>query len=263
MNLMTVLEAIRASGGRPLFVGGYVRDHVLNVACKDKDVEIYGLPLEELQKVLERFGQVNLIGKNFGVLKLHSIADVDFSLPRLDNKTGTGHKDFDVVTNPYLSPREAARRRDLTMNSMMMDPFTNAIEDPFNGLSDIKEGHMRATDPSTFGEDDLRAVRVAQFVSRYPNMIPDAKLLELCSQADLSNLPGERLWEEFRKMLLKGSRPDLGLEFLKTTNLLRFFPELQALVGCQQHPVFHAEGDVWTHTIMAIKVAATMRSTKV
>lgn len=260
MNLMNVLEAINERGGLSYFVGGYVRDYVLKVACKDRDVEVYNLSIEDLQKVLERFGQVNLIGKSFGVLKLHSLPDVDFSLPRRDNKNGEGHKDFNVVTNPYLSPLEASRRRDLTMNSMLMDPFTNVIQDPFNGKVDIDLGIMRATDPLTFVEDDLRAVRVAQFVSRFPSLKPNEELVQLCSRADLSNLPGERLWEEFRKMLLKGSRPDLGLEFLERCGLLKYFPEVQALAGCQQHPVYHAEGDVLIHTKMVLGVAATLRS---
>jgi tRNA nucleotidyltransferase (CCA-adding enzyme) len=186
--------------------------------------------------------------------------EVDFSIPRLDNKVGAGHKEFKVVCDPNLSLAERCKRRDLTMNSMEMDPFTGAIEDPFDGLKDLRHGRMKATDPLTFGDDDLRAVRVAQFVSRFPSMVPDDQLLELCSKADLSNLPGERLWEEFKKMLVKGSRPDLGLEFLERAGLLKFFPEVAALAGCQQHPVFHAEGDVLVHTKMVLKVAASLRS---
>lgn len=260
MNLRDILQAIKEERGKSYFVGGCVRDAVLKIPAKDKDVEVHSLPIESLQKVLERFGPVDLIGKNFGVLKLHSLPDVDFSVPRLDNKIGKSHKDFTVAPNPYLTPREAARRRDLTMNSMLMDAFTNEISDPFGGLNDIKLGLMKATDPSTFVEDDLRSVRVAQFVSRFPFLRPDAELVKLCSQADLSNLPGERLWGEFRKMFLKGSRPDLGLAFLEEAGLLRFFPEVHALAGCQQHPVYHAEGDVLVHTKMVLAVAATLRS---
>jgi tRNA nucleotidyltransferase (CCA-adding enzyme) len=90
-------------------------------------------------------------------------------------------------------------------------------------------------------------------------MVPDEELISLCTKADLSHLPGERIGEEFRKLLLKGSRPDLGLDFLQRTGLLKNFPELAATVGCEQHPVFHAEGDVFTHTKMALKVAVTLK----
>lgn len=241
-RLLPVLEEIVRAGGVPRYCGGCVRDKIVNVVSKDVDIEVYKIPMEDLQKVLERFGQVDLVGKSFGVLKLHSLGDVDFSIPRRDNKTGIGHKDFVVSMDHNMSPKEAASRRDLTMNALAEDCFTGEVFDFFGGLDDMKNNRMRATDAATFLEDPLRALRVMQFISRFPNMVPDKELIQLCSQADLSHLSEDRLWEEFKKMLLKGSRPDLGLEFLKQTGLLRFFPELQALVGCQQHPAFHAEG---------------------
>lgn len=258
-KLKEILVAIKEAGGSPKLVGGYVRDHVLGLSPKDLDVEVSLLSPAKLQEVLSAFGVVDVVGQAFGVFKLHGV-DADFSIPRKDNKKGAGHKDFEVTCDPNLSLVERCRRRDLRMNSMEMDPFTFIIEDPFGGLEDIRKGRMRATDRETFVEDDLRAVRVAQFVSRFPQLVPNETLGLLCSKADLNNLPGERLWPEFKKMLLKGSRPDLGLEFLANTGLLRFFPELAATVGCQQHPVFHAEGDVFTHTKMALAVAAKLRN---
>lgn len=257
-NLLRVLEAVKAAGGSPHFVGGTVRDSIWKQEPKDFDVEVSGMQFQALHDVLSKFDVVDVVGKQFAILKLHNLG-ADFSLPRRENKIGVGHKDFEVVSDPNMSLEERCRRRDLTMNSMEMDPWTGFISDPYNGLDDMLKKRLRATDPKTFVEDDLRAVRVAQFVSRFPQMVPDDALVELCSKADLSHLPGERLWEEFRKLLLKGSRPDLGLEFLHRTGLLKNFPELQATVGCEQHPVFHAEGDVFTHTKMALKVATTLK----
>lgn len=258
-NLFKVLEAIRDNGGSPHFVGGYVRDHVLGLSPKDFDVEVSYMTPTKLEEILSAFGVIDVVGQKFGVYKLHGI-DADFSLPRKDNKTGAGHRDFAVTCDPNLNVYERCARRDLTMNSMEMNPFDGSIEDPFGGLKDIASGRMRATDATTFSEDDLRAVRVAQFVSRFPQFVPDDELVNLCSKADLSTLPGERLWPEFVKLLVKGSRPDMGMEFLKKANLLKFFPELQALVGCQQHEVYHAEGDTWIHSVMAVKVAAGLRN---
>ncbi len=256
---MAALKAIVLAGGSPKFVGGMVRDHVWGLDPKDFDIEVSGLQANQLKEVLSQFGEVDAVGKQFGVYKLHHM-NADFSLPRLENKVGTGHKDFDVLPVIDLSLDERCRRRDLTMNAMEMDPFTLKLDDPFNGQEDMKAKRLRATDPKKFVEDDLRAVRVAQFVSRFPEMVPDAELVQLCSQADLSHLPGDRIWEEFKKMLLKGSRPDLGLEHLEKSGLLKFFPELAATVGCEQHPVFHAEGDVFTHTKMVLKVASTLKT---
>jgi tRNA nucleotidyltransferase (CCA-adding enzyme) len=257
-KLFAVLDAVKSAGGSPHFVGGTVRDDVWNVAPKDFDVEVSGMQFQALHDVLSKFDVVDVVGKQFAILKLHNLG-ADFSLPRRENKIGVGHKDFEVVSDPNMSLVERCRRRDLTMNSMEMDPWTGLVSDPYNGLADMASHRMRATDPKTFVEDDLRAVRVAQFISRFPHMIPDEELISLCSKADLSHLPGERIGEEFRKLLVKGSRPDLGLDFLQRTGLLKNFPELQATVGCEQHPVFHAEGDVFTHTKMALRVATTLK----
>jgi tRNA nucleotidyltransferase (CCA-adding enzyme) len=90
-------------------------------------------------------------------------------------------------------------------------------------------------------------------------MRPDGKLLRLCKDLDLSELAAERLFEEFRKLLLKGEKPSVGLEFLRETRLLRFFPELDGLVGIVQDPVWHPEGDVWIHTLMVVDEAARLR----
>lgn len=258
-NLMEALRVIVLAGGSPKFVGGTVRDHLWGNEPKDFDVEVSNLSWVALKDVLSNFGTVDVVGKQFAVLKLHHM-NADFSLPRLENKVGVGHKDFEVIPVENLSLEDRCRRRDLTMNAIEMDPFTLKIEDPFNGQADMKANVLRATDPKKFVEDDLRSIRVAQFISRFPQMVPNDELIQLCSQADLSHLPGERIWEEFRKMLLKGSRPDLGLDHLEKCGLLKFFPELKATVGCMQHPVFHAEGDVFTHTKMVLRVASTLRN---
>jgi len=158
--------------------------------------------------------------------------------------------------NPAMSITDACRRRDLTINSMAHDPLTGDLHDPFNGLADIRSKMLRATDPATFLDDPLRAMRVAQFVSRFGFDV-DPVLLDLCSRADLSALPGERLYTEWQKLLL-GQHPDQGLRFLRAANLLRFFPELDALVGCQQEPEYHNEGDVYEHTAISALEARTL-----
>jgi len=255
MNLETILTSIRDAGGTPLYVGGYVRDHVLGLKSKDIDIEVYRLDLEELENVLKQFGEVDLVGKSYGILKLHHLPNVDFSVPRSDNKIGVGHKDFRVTTDKNMPLAEAARRRDLTMNSMAMDPFTNQIFDPFNGQEDIKNNILRATDLDSFIEDPLRMLRVAQFISRFEMSVDDYLFLKCSNNYKyLADLPGERIYGEFIKLLL-GKMPSKGLVFLKETNLIRSFPELNVLMGCEQEEEWHPEGDCWIHTLMTIDAA--------
>lgn len=257
-GVLALASAIRKAGGRALLVGGWVRDCLLRIDSKDYDLEVFGLPLEHLEAVLARFGEVIAIGRSFGVLRIKGM-DLDIAIPRKDSKIGQGHRGFVVDLDPDLGFDEAARRRDLTINSIGYDPLTGEILDPHRGRADLEAGRLRATDPGHFTEDSLRGLRVAQFLARF-GMSPDRELVGLCSGLDLSDLPGERIQEEFRKLLLKADRPSSGFEFLRKTGLLRFFPELAALIDVPQDPVWHPEGTVWEHTLMVLDEAAKLRT---
>ncbi len=255
-KILEIARALGQAGGRALVVGGFVRDHLLGRQSKDIDIEVHGLSLDAVEAVLARFGRVLSVGKAFGVFRLDGL-DVDISLPRRDSKVGAGHRGFDVSVDPHLGIAEATERRDLTINSILMDPLTGEIIDPQHGQADLEAGVLRATSPRYFAEDPLRGLRVVQFAARF-EMTPDVELLDLCRPLDISELPGERIFAEMRK-LLSAQRPSLGLAVLKDSDQLRFFPELAALVGVRQDPLWHPEGDVFTHTAMVVDAAAELR----
>ena len=252
-----IAAAVRDAGGRAVVVGGWVRDHLLGMRSKDVDVEVFGLDVARLESLLAGFGKVHAVGRAFGVFRVGDV-DVDFSLPRRDSKRGPGHRGFDVAPDPSLDFEQAARRRDLTVNSIGIDPLTAEVLDPHGGRGDLERRVLRATDPARFPEDPLRGLRVAQLAARL-EMAPDGELIALCRGLDLGELSGERSFEEFRKLLLRAAKPSLGFKVLEDTGLLRFFPELDALRGVPQDPEWHPEGDVWVHTLMVLDVAASLR----
>ncbi|MGQ9589978.1 MAG: CCA tRNA nucleotidyltransferase [Planctomycetota bacterium] len=256
--LIAIARAVRARGGRALVVGGWVRDRLLGLESKDFDLEVYGLQLAALEETLSGFGEVIAVGRSFGVLRVKGI-DGDISIPRRDSKAGRGHRGFIAELDPTLGYAEAARRRDLTINAIAFDPLTGEVIDPLGGQEDLARRVLRAACPERFAEDPLRALRVAQFRARL-EMEPDAELRELCSRIDLYDLPGERIQEELKKLLLRARRPSLGLEFLRETGLLRFFPELHAMVGVPQEGEWHPEGTVWEHTLLAVDEAAASKT---
>ena len=249
-----VVEAVARAGGRALFVGGWVRDQVLGRPSKDIDIEVYGLGAEAVRGLLERIGQVDTVGESFTVFKLGSL---DVSLPRQESKTGKGHRGFAVVGNPDLSVEEASRRRDFTVNAIAWDPARGTHIDPHGGLRDLRDGVLRMVDPTTFADDSLRVLRAVQFAARFEWRVDEATKA-VCQRIDLDDLPAERIWGEFEKLLLQAARPSVGFGLaLELRVIERLFPDLAQLVGCEQEPEWHPEGDVWIHNLLVIDQAAT------
>ncbi len=244
-----VARAVREAGGRALVVGGWVRDAWLGQSSKDVDLEVYGLEVAALRPVLERFGTVNAVGESFTVFKLDTL---DVSLPRRESKVGRGHRGFVVAGDPHMSPAEAARRRDFTVNAVAWDPIGDEIIDPFGGLADLGARRLRMVDRTTFADDSLRVLRAMQFAGRFALTI-DPATADVCRAIPLDDLPHERVWGEIEKLLLKASRPSVGLALgLDLGAIEQLFPECLALVDCPQEPDWHPEGDVWVHTLMVV-----------
>lgn len=247
-----IAKAVRDRGGRALIVGGWVRDRLLGREAKDLDLEVYGLPSDVLKTTLEAFGPVNTVGESFTVYK---VGDIDVSLPRRESKTGHGHRGFTVEGDPQLPVKEAARRRDFTINAILEDPLTGELIDPWNGAADLERKVLRAVDARTFGEDSLRVLRALQFSARFQLTVDD-ETKELCRRLPLDDLPAERIWGEMEKLLLRAERPSPGLALAMELGILhKLWPELLALSGCEQEYEWHPEGDVWVHTLMVVDQA--------
>ncbi|MDN5124777.1 CCA tRNA nucleotidyltransferase [Aliarcobacter butzleri] len=217
-----------------MLVGGCVRDSFLNKKIKDYDVEIFNFDsLEILEKSLKEFGNVNLVGKSFGVLTLKiDEYDFDFSFPRIEKKVGNSHTDFEVSTNANLSFKEAAKRRDFTINAIGYDYFKNEILDPFGGMNDLKNKIIKHIDDKTFVEDSLRVYRSVQFASRFEFKIDEnTKILckKIVSSGELKFLPKERVFEELKKLFLKSKKPSLGLNLLKEFNIMNIEQNLEEI----------------------------------
>ena len=253
-RIREIVRAVIAAGGRPLLVGGGVRDLALGREPKDVDIEVHDLSLDALETVLLGFGAVDLVGKQFGVLRIHG-TDADWSVPRTDSK---GRKP-EVTPDPFMGIEAAARRRDLTVNAMAVDLERGTLLDPFGGLEDLRAGRLCAVDPAFFAEDPLRFFRVMAFAGRL-EMIPDEALTALCASMDLSGIAGERIDDEFTKLFLKSARPSLGLSWLKATGRLgEVLPGLERLEAVEQDPGWHPEGNVWIHTMQVVDAAAKLR----
>lgn len=249
---------VAREGGRVYYVGGFVRDRRMGVETKDIDVEVYGIAPARLRQILSALGDVLEKGASFGVLTLRH-TNLDVAMPRRESRTGERHTDFDVRVDPYLSTREASRRRDFTINAMLMDVLTGEVLDPWGGLRDLEAGVLRHVAADTFPEDALRVFRAAQFAARFGFALAP-ETVELCRGMDVRALSRERVFEEMCKALLKAEQPSVFFDVLeKTDHLPEFFPEIDALRGVAQNPRYHPEGDVYRHTMLVLDQAAKLR----
>ena len=255
--LQTISSVLVRQNAKAVIVGGSVRDHFLKLPIKDYDIEVYGLEsMEQLEEVLRQYGSVNLVGKSFGVLKFtYESEEYDFSFPRTESKVGEGHRGFSVEVDGAMSFKKAARRRDFTVNALGYDIEEKCFLDPFGGLDDIKQKMLRHIDDETFIEDPLRVYRAVQFSARFVYTLANETFLLCKTMVEdelLEELPSERIYLEFKKLLLKSPKPSMGFELMRELGILRYFPELKALINVPQSPKWHPEGDVWVHTMMCV-----------
>lgn len=254
----TLAELVAAKGGRVYYVGGFVRDRLLGIENKDVDVEVHGITPETLEAILDGLGTRLEMGSSFGVYGLKGW-DLDIAMPRQEEATGRGHKDFKVLVNPFIGTWKAAMRRDFTINAMMEDVLTGEVIDHFGGREDLKNGCLRHVNNQSFPEDALRVLRCAQFAARFEFQIAP-ETMALCRGLELRHLSRERVLEEMRKALLKAEKPSIFFQILRDMGQLNYwFPEVEALSGVPQPKKYHAEGDVWNHTMRVLDMAAQRR----
>lgn len=211
------LEDLREVGN-PLIVGGAVRDSFEGHDNKDIDIEVHGTDIDSIVKLLRKKGyHVDEVGKEFGVLKASkgAVTDLDIAVPRKENRTGAGHRNFEVELDKTMTVSEAAERRDFTFNSVMYDPARKVIIDPAGGHEDFENKTMRHVSEK-FAEDPLRVLRGFQFAGRF-GMTYHPDTAELCKnlRSEYSSISVERVREEWNKFYTKSKHPELGVSALQ------------------------------------------------
>jgi tRNA nucleotidyltransferase (CCA-adding enzyme) len=258
--LPAILRGLQEAEHRAWIVGGAVRDHLLGQTPKDIDVEVYGITYDQLAARLGRTGRVDLVGRSFGVVKYThpSGGTWDFSIPRRENKVGRGHRDFQATFDPDITPREAAARRDFTINAMAWDALSGELHDYFGGQDDLAARRLRAVGPA-FAEDPLRVLRGMQFACRF-NLTVDKATASVCRSiaGEYTTLARERVAEEWMKWAVKAPWPGLVLGYLEAAGWLEHFPALARLRGVPQDAEWHPEGDVAVHSMEVVDRAAAI-----
>ncbi len=242
---------LREAGHTAYFAGGCVRDKLLGHEPKDYDIATSATPAE----VLKLFPGANEVGAHFGVvIAKHGGHHIEIATFRTDGSYKDGRRP-DSVT--FSTPEEDAQRRDFTINGLFENPETNEVIDHVGGLADLKAGVLRAigNPADRFREDSLRLLRAIRFSTTLGFPIESETLAAIKENAHLlDKLPPERIRDEFSKTIIHPNRRK-GLELLVDTGLIsHFLPEVLPLIGCEQPPEWHPEGDVYTHTCIMLEM---------
>jgi poly(A) polymerase len=197
-----LLKALDADEGLTRYVGGAVRDDLLDLPVSDVDLATRLQP-DEVVRRLEKAGiKAVPTGIEHGTITAVS-AGHPFEITTLRRDVSTdGRRATVAFTDDW---KEDAARRDFTINALSADPLTGEIFDYFGGLDDLRGRHIRFIgDPlQRIAEDHLRILRFFRFHARFGAGEPDAAALEACTARanDLMALSRERIADELLKLL--------------------------------------------------------------
>lgn len=247
----SICAKLRQNGFQAVFAGGCVRDLLLKRAPVDFDVATDALP----DQVMALFPKSVAVGAQFGVVQVwQDELKVEVATFRSDGVYSDGRRPDEVVYTK--SPEEDVRRRDFTINGLLLNPETNEVLDFVGGQADLKKGLIRAIgDPNRrFAEDKLRLIRAVRFGARFGFAIETGTFAAIERHArEITVVSAERLRDEVTKILTEGAARR-GFELLDETGLLpAVLPEIAVMKGVEQPPQYHPEGDVWTHTLLMME----------
>ena len=291
---LQIIAALRAVGHEAYLAGGCVRDLLLGREPHDYDVATSATP----DVVLDLFPRTFAVGAHFGVVLVATCGGADAACAAGEVMAEPGYVVTEVATfrsdgaysdgrhpdavHYTLSAEEDVRRRDFTINGLLLDPvrlfpqgveavthpshkdkdvarvghpnvdLRSAVIDHVHGLADLEVGVIRAIGQpgERFEEDHLRMLRAVRFAARFGFQIDPATASAMRHLAAKTKaISRERVRDELTKMLTEG-HARRAFELLDETGLLNeVLPEVVRMKGVEQPPQFHPEGDVWVHTL--------------
>jgi poly(A) polymerase len=246
---VSIVKKLQKAGYQAYFAGGSVRDMLMGREPQDYDIATSAKP-EEIEVLMEK---TYPIGKQFGVILVEENGHhFEIATFRSDSSYSDGRRPDAVL---FTNAEEDAKRRDFTINGLFYDPIEKKIHDFVGGQQDLEKGILRFIgDPhERVKEDHLRLLRGIRFKNnfRFEYDPPTQNAFhELANLID--DISKERIQDEMTKMLLHPHRAHSLREMDKFGMLERILPEITACKGIDQPSQYHKEGDVFTHTLLAL-----------
>lgn len=245
-----IARRLADAGHRALLAGGCVRDMLMQRPAKDFDIATSATP----DQVEALFAHTHALGKAFGVIQvLVDGSPFEVATFRSDLAYVDGRRPEGVV---FSSPELDAQRRDFTVNGLFYDPLTGRVIDHVGGQDDLKRRVIRAIGAprQRFAEDFLRMLRAARFASTLEFEIdPETAAAVRALAPEITMISAERIAQELTRLLTESPRAGRGVRLLHDLGLLQqVLPEIPPMIGCEQPPQFHPEGDVFVHTMLML-----------
>ncbi len=246
-----VIAKLRAAGHRAYLVGGCVRDLLLGIEPKDYDVATDARP----DRIMDLFPNSGRVGAHFGVVLVRNVFEqIEVATFRSDQEYTDGRRPDAVHFE--TDPAQDARRRDFTINGLLLDPDSGEVLDFVGGRADLDARVIRAIGDANarFREDHLRLLRAIRFASRLDFQLAPATFEAIReNHALIAKVSPERVRDELTRILTEGGAR-YGFELLDSSGLLPvLLPEIAAMKGVEQPPQYHPEGDVWQHTLLLLE----------
>ncbi len=260
--MQALLTAFR-NAGKPLYlVGGAVRDQLRGLTPKDLDYATAATP-PETKEILKKAGlPVIPLGEAFGTIATlipepeGERRQVEITTFRCAESYKKGSRKPQVVFGKSIE--QDLKRRDFTINAMALDDG-GALVDPFGGRAHLESKKLVTPSPAEeiFGEDPLRMLRAARFISQLGvEPAPEVRAAVEARAGDILTVSRER-WKQELDKLLCGQAAGAALVFLATHRLLSFLlPELHAMLLLTGKPQgrYHSK-DIWEHTLKVVEGA--------
>lgn len=248
-HAIEIVRTLQERGYKAFFAGGCVRDMIMGRESADYDIATNALPKD----IVGLFRKTIPVGVQYGVvIVVKNSHNFEVATFRTEGSYSDGrHPDYVA----FSTPEDDVKRRDFTINGLLYDPAKDEVLDYVGGREDISRGIIRTIgNPfDRFKEDKLRMIRAVRFACRFDFSIHEdtrQAIMQLAPQIRV--VSAERIREEMEK-IVTGPNPHIGIKLLDELRLLQeILPEVSNTKGVQQPENFHPEGDVFTHSLLAL-----------
>ncbi|OGE79341.1 MAG: hypothetical protein A2751_05035 [Candidatus Doudnabacteria bacterium RIFCSPHIGHO2_01_FULL_46_14] len=245
-----IVKKLRKAGYETYIAGGAVRDALLKRKINDIDIATAATPVQ----VKMLFAKTIPTGEKHGTMTVR-LGRMGFEITTFRSESPYADSRRPRSVKFIASAEKDAKRRDFTLNALFYDPNTSEIIDFVDGITDLRRGRIRMVGnaEARLKEDALRLMRAVRLATVLNLEIERETRNAITKNAGrIKKISAERVKQELDKIILSG-RPSAGVGLLDATRLLEYIlPELKECQNITQPKKHHGEGDVYTHSLLAL-----------